>query len=434
MQFSGVPGRWWHDARIIGLSSVGSVIEFYDFSIFILLAPYIAENFFTGSELVRLLETYSLFAVGYVARPLGGSLLAHFGDRYGRKLVFLLSIFAMAFATLAIGLIPGYRTIGVWAPVLLVVVRFVQGFALGAELPGAFTFVYEHMPAERKFMGIAIIISGIYWGISLGSLVATLLGEFFSVAEITGFAWRIPFWLGGGLALVGYVMRRTMPETRAFEQIKAGGGLAGIPFLEIFRRYFGGFAAGVVITAAFGTVMVFFYSLLPSYLITNLGYSHLAAFRLSTFNTVSLAGLLLLAAAVCRFDRLLPAVLAVTLAAIIGLSLLVLNAAIDGQGRHLEWYLLALSLFVSVGNPAYNLVITRLFPIAIRYSGVATTLNVANAFIGGVTPLSITWLTYSWGTPYAPAFYIAVVGVLGIAATLCIWRKNASNNNEASTG
>ena len=411
----------FHDLKIIALSSVGGIIEFYDFSIFILLSPYIAQNFFTGSEFLRLMETYSIFAIGYIARPIGGTILAHFGDKRGRKTIFLLSIFSMAFATLFIGLIPNYNSIGVLAPILLIITRFVQGFALGAEIPGAFTFVYEHMPLTKKFLGIAIIISGIYFGIALGSFISMLVGNFFSTIQIESFGWRIPFIFGGFLAFVGFFMRFGMTEPPEFAALKKEGGTHKVPLFEVVKNHKLSFLIGVVLTTAFGTVMVFFYSLLPSYLITKFNYDHLRAFRISTYNTLSLALLLIILGFICtRGKNKLFTMLSISMLAIVGCSALVMYSIIEMNSSNLLFYLLLLSIFVAVGNPAYNLAITELFPIKIRYSGVATTLNVANAIVGGATPLAITWLSYKMATPFAPAYYIAVICIAGVIAALLI--------------
>src|SRR5476649_2377013 len=140
-----------HDYRTLSLAALGGALEFYDFVIYVFLAPVIGRLFFPADmpDWLRPLQTFGIFAAGYLARPLGGILIAHFGDLLGRKKMFTLSIFLMAVPTLLMGLLPTYAQIGVWAPILLLLLRVIQGAAIGGEVPGAWVFVSEHVPARH---------------------------------------------------------------------------------------------------------------------------------------------------------------------------------------------------------------------------------------------------------------------------------------------
>src|SRR5690349_14643668 len=162
------------DIRTLCLAALGGALEFYDFVVYVFFAVTIGTLFFPADipDWLRLLQTFGIFAAGYLARPLGGIVIAHFGDLLGRKRMFTLSIFLMAAPTLVIGLLPTYATVGVAAPLLLLAMRVLQGAAIGGEMPGAWVFVAEHVPARRYGFGIGTLTSGITGGILLGSLVA----------------------------------------------------------------------------------------------------------------------------------------------------------------------------------------------------------------------------------------------------------------------
>src|SRR3954471_24544779 len=176
-----------HDYRTLALAALGGALEFYDFVIYVFLAPAIGRLFFPAAmpEWLRLLQTFGIFSAGYLARPAGGILIAHFGDLLGRKRMFTLSIFLMAAPTLAIGLLPTYAAIGIAAPLLLLAMRVLQGAAIGGEMPGAWVFVGEHVPAKRYGFGIGTLTSGITGGILLGSLVAMAVNRSYSPADVS---------------------------------------------------------------------------------------------------------------------------------------------------------------------------------------------------------------------------------------------------------
>jgi MFS family permease len=160
------------DYKIIILSSLGGALEFFDFTIYALFASYLSANFFPEQNpIVALINTFAVFAVGYFVRPLGGILFGHFGDRYGRKNAFTISALVMALATLFMGLLPNYQHIGLWAPILLILLRIFQGISVGGEVPGAIVFIAEHLANRRPGLGIGFIIMGVTLGNVIGSLL-----------------------------------------------------------------------------------------------------------------------------------------------------------------------------------------------------------------------------------------------------------------------
>lgn len=216
------------DYKTLTLAALGGALEFYDFIIFVFFAAVVGELFFPADipEWLRQVQTFGIFAAGYLARPLGGIIMAHFGDLVGRKKMFTLSILLMAVPTLAIGLLPTYSSVGIVAPLLLLLMRILQGAAIGGEVPGAWVFVAEHVPEKRIGIACGTLTAGLTVGILLGSVVATLINTSLTPQGIHDGGWRIPFLLGGVFGLVAMYLRRWLQETPIFLEMQQRKALA----------------------------------------------------------------------------------------------------------------------------------------------------------------------------------------------------------------
>ena len=202
--------------RTIVLSSLGGALEFYDFVIYSTFAQYIGDAFFkTRNPLTSLMLAFTVFAVGYVARPVGGVVFSHFGDRYGRRRVFIVSIFMMTLATVAMGLLPGYAKWGAAATVAMVLLRLVQGFSLGGELPGAITYVVETAPRKAGFSA-GFIFFCVNTGVAIASVIGFTVEKLLSPDQVAAWGWRIGFLFGGLLGFVSFYMRLSLTETEEF--------------------------------------------------------------------------------------------------------------------------------------------------------------------------------------------------------------------------
>ena len=210
------------DVKTLALAALGGALEFYDFIIFVFFTVVIGQLFFPPDtpDWLRQLQAYGLFAAGYLARPLGGVIMAHFGDRGGRKRMFTLSVFLMAIPTLLIGLLPTYASIGYAAPLALLLLRLVQGAAIGGEVPGAWTFVAEHVPAQRIGFACGTLTAGLTIGILFGSLIATAVNKCLAPADVLAYGWRIPFLVGGVFGFFAVFLRRLLAETPVFEELR----------------------------------------------------------------------------------------------------------------------------------------------------------------------------------------------------------------------
>src|SRR5215468_12212788 len=204
--------------RAVYAAVIGNVLEWYDFAVYAFVAGIIAKNFFPASDdVTALLSSFLAYGLGFVARPLGGVVIGRLGDTRGRKAALMLTIFMMAAGTVMIGILPTHATVGLVAPILLVVARLMQGFSAGGEWGGSTAFIVEWAPKGRRGWFGSFQQTSVVAGLLLGSGVAALLNTLLSQEQMNDWGWRVPFLLGGILGPVGLYMRRTMKETPAYE-------------------------------------------------------------------------------------------------------------------------------------------------------------------------------------------------------------------------
>lgn len=397
------------DYKTLSLSALGGALEFYDFVIYVFFAGVVGKLFFPADmpDWLRQMQTYGIFAAGYLARPLGGIIIAHFGDLFGRKRMFTLSIFLMAVPTLLIGLLPTYETIGFAAPVLLLFFRILQGAAIGGEVPGAWVFVAEHVPTSRIGIATGTLTSGLTGGILLGSLMAVAINKVYSADEVAAFAWRIPFIVGGVFGFVAVYLRRFLEETPIFKEMQARKALAkGFPIEEI-KRHLSGTIVSMLLTWVLSAAIVVVILMTPGYLQKVHGITPVLAAQANALATLTLtAGCIAFGWACDRFG-VRPAMLVGYAGLVLASYFFYHNVANDS------------SLFLSYGVAGFFVgsiatvpyVAVRAFPAAIRFSGLSFSYNVSYAIFGGLTPMVLTaWLQVD---KLAPAHYVGSLAVLG---------------------
>jgi len=405
-----------HDYRTLALAALGGALEFYDFVIYVFLAPVIGRLFFPADmpDWLRLLQTFGIFSAGYLARPLGGILIAHFGDLLGRKRMFTLSIFLMAAPTLAIGLLPTYASIGIAAPVLLLLMRILQGIAIGGEVPGAWVFIAEHVPAQRFGFGIGTLTAGLTIGILLGSLLAGAINSIYSPEQVAAFAWRIPFIAGGLFGFISVYLRRYLEETPVFQELKARRALAReVPIKTVLRDHRSetllALALTWVLTAAIVVIILF----TPSYLQQVFHVPARYALQANTFATFTFAvGCLVFGWASDRFGA--RATMLVGFAGLLGSSY-VFYSWLPSAPVILNRTYGLVGFFVGAAT-VVPIVALRLFPAPVRFSGLSFSYNVSYAIFGGLTPVFLSiWLRTN---PMAPGYYVGGLALFGMALAM----------------
>ncbi|MDE2248764.1 MAG: MFS transporter [Pseudomonadota bacterium] len=411
------------DVRTLALSALGGALEFYDFVVFVFFAIPLSHLFFPPATPAWLaqLQVYGIFAAGYLARPLGGIVMAHYGDTLGRKRMFMLSVFLMALPTLAIGLLPVYARVGMLAPLLLLLLRVMQGIAVGGEVPGAWVFVAEHVPPRRIGFACASLTSGLTVGILIGSLVAAAINRGMTPAQVLDYGWRLPFLVGGVFGFVAVWLRRWLGETPVFEAMLARRELAqGLPLRQVFARHLPGVLLSMLVTwmltAAIMVVILMTPSLLQSVF-------HVAPARAFLGNNVASFSL----AVGCICYGLLGDRLGYAQALLVGaIGLLLASYALyldlqAGATHFIALYALAgFSTGVSGVIPALMVVS---FPPAVRFSGLSFSYNVAYALFGGLTPPLIGLLVRRMGV-LAPAHYVALTACIGIGVAVFLIAAN----------
>jgi MFS family permease len=422
------------DLRTLGLASLGGALEFYDFIIFVFFTGVIGQVFFPPDtpDWLRQLQAFGLFAAGYLARPLGGILMAHFGDRSGRKRMFLLSVLLMAAPTLLIGLLPTYADIGYAAPLALLLMRLLQGAAVGGEVPGAWTFVAEHVPERSTGFACGMLTAGLTAGILLGSLVAGAVNRHFTPQEVLDFGWRIPFLLGGVFGFLAVFLRRLLAETPVFEELRRRQALVeGLPLKVVLRGHRRALVASMLLTWVLTAAIVVVILMTPT-LIQNL-YAIPLATALDANSVATLAltfGCILFGLLADRFgaSRVL---LCGCVALLLATYALYLGIARAPQQLFGLYGLAGLCVGVVGVIPV---LLVRAFPPAVRFSGVSFAYNIAYALFGGLTPLFVAVMMKS--QPLAPAHYVAAVCLVGIGTAVVLVRRAspATRSTVAASG
>jgi MFS family permease len=404
------------EIRTLGLASLGGALEFYDFVVFVFFTAVIGQLFFPPSlpDWLRQLQTFGIFAAGYLARPLGGIVMAHYGDKNGRKRVFTLSVLVMAISTLLIGLLPTYQSIGIAAPLLLLVMRMMQGIAIGGEAPGGWVFVAEHAPPGRVGLAVGLLTSGLTLGIFLGSLVAAGLNVKFSQPEIAAGLWRLPFFIGGIFGIGAMLLRRWLSETPVFEELRKRAAFSRELPLQAALRGHGRAVAVSMVTTWMLTAAIVVVILMTPALLQKLFLLPPAKVQLANLAATAALSLSVLAVGVAS-DRF-----GVRRVAVPMLLLLITGAyALYWGAGAMPSALLPLYVLAAIGTGAVVLtpiVMVRAFPPQVRFSGVSFSYNVVYAIFGGITPPLVLWLAHV--DRLGPAHYIAAVTILGLLATL----------------
>lgn len=416
----GTPQPKQSTTKVIRAAVVGTIVEYYDFGIYGYMATMVATLFFVSEdETAALLGTFAAFAVAFFLRVPGGIFFGHIGDKYGRKNALSWTILLMVVATAAMGLMPTYATLGVWATVLLVLARCLQGFAAGGELGGANAFVSESAPARWRATQTSMVNSGTYLGSLVASLVALGITSTFSEEQILEWAWRIPFLLSVVIGVVGIWIRNHLEDTPQFEELEEKGETKKLPIAELLKTS-GGSVVKIILLGALiigGYYIASVYA--ATYLQTTGGLSSSVAF-LSTCLALVL-GVITLPIAGYLADKYgrKPVLFAGSAAsAIVGVPMFMLMSggtvwqAVVGQS--------VLFICVSVVNGASFVTYVEMLKASVRYSGIALGNNVTNMCLGGTAPFIATWLIDITGNSLAPAGYFVFCALLTLGAVFFI--------------
>lgn len=404
--------------RIVLLASLGGTLEFYDFVIFGVFARDIAQAVFPANDpIVSLILSFATFAVGYLARPIGGIFLSHYGDRYGRRAVFLWSVFIMSGATLGMGLVPTYASWGVGASILMVTLRLIQGFCLGGELPGALTYVVETAPRIAPFV-CGVVFACVTMGVAAATGVSLSVRTYLDPALIPTYGWRIAFILGGLGGVLSFVLRRSLEESPEFERMRSLA--ARQPFRELLKTHFPQVAVGCALLAGTGCFNGLFFSHLPAYLSAVLKYDPREAILSQTVGVI--ASSLAILATGWLGDRIPPRYL---LRAGVGLLLVFafsFYSALEMRSMNLTLICVLGGVAAGLTNGSFAVLLTDLFPTRVRFTGVALVFNVSFTIFSGTAPLIATSLISETGRATSPAYMMMASAAIALIGSIWIDR------------
>jgi MFS family permease len=404
--------------RVVVLASLGGALEFYDFVVFGVFTPGIAASFFPAAdpEVAQILALAG-FAIGYFARPVGGIVLGHLGDRLGRQRVFVGSALVVSLVTLAMGMLPTYAQIGAAAPLLLLGLRLAQGFCLGGELPGAITYVVETVP-RRASLVCGVMFACVNAGVLLATLVRLGVQEMLPADAAADWGWRFGFLLGGALGLVGFRLRRALIETPAFARLERT--VARLPLREVLAAYPKPTLVGVATVAATAGFTGLFFVHMPGYLVrvlhhdpSDVAIAQNVAIAVTSFALVAVGWI---------GDRVPRQRLIAAGAALLLFGSWPCYRALASETAPLAALLVLAALGASLTAAVFATAVADLFPTRVRFSGVATCYNLSFTLFSGTAPLLATAATAITGLPAAPALVMAGCAALTLFGSLWIER------------
>lgn len=408
----------------VAAAALGNCMEWFDFGVYSYLAATIGHVFFPTDHVTSLLSSFAVFGVAFMVRPLGGFVFGPLGDKVGRIRILAITIITMSAGTFAIGVIPGFDQIGIWAPVLLVLARLVQGFSAGGEYGGAATFVVEFAPDDRRGFLAAWLDFGTLAGYSFGALIVTGLTLGLSSHAMSSWGWRVPFLLAGPLGLFGLYLRLRLEDSPAYQRLAGTGQVSRSPLKETavqnWRLILLCMGLVLILNVAYYDVLTY----LPTYLSSQLHIGKSTALMAIVGVMVGMMGMAPMLGRLSDRVGRKPLLLAACLGFIVfgypafwmlqtgGIALLIVGLAVLGL----------LTVMLAGIMPS---TLPAIFPTRTRYSSFAIAYNLSTSLFGGTAPFVIQWLVSVTHDDYVPAFYVMGAAVIAIIPIM-LMRESAA--------
>ena len=394
--------------KVVISGMIGNALEWYGYALYAQFAYIIGVEFLPQTEFVEII-TWVLFGAGFVVRPLGGILFGQIGDRFGRKAALVVGIVMMAVPTAAIGLLPSYNSIGIAAPIILVIIRLVQGFSLGGEFSGCIAYIVEHSPADKRGLaGSASFVSmclGMLMGVGVSNLFTWGLNE----EDLLAWGWRIPFILGLLIGFVGLYIRLHLDESPIYKAAKASGFLSATPLRETiikhWRKVLMAIAVYINVTAPFYTTTVFM-----KYYMQTLGYSEHEGSTVCAIILITMSIFFPISAYIS--DRIGRKPVIICASVMLILTMYPIFLALNSMNYTIA--ILSQILFSAIVGiymgPVPTLLV-ELFPTRVRFTGVALSYNLSAVIFGGFTPAIGVYLYKHTGDQLALSYYLTGLAI-----------------------
>lgn len=400
-------------------SSIGNVLEWYEYTLYAYFATVISKLFFPMEDhFIAMLITFSTFAIGLAARPIGGIIFGYMGDRYSRKQTLMITMLLMSIPTMCIGLLPTYAKIGIAAPILLILLRILQGIALGGEFGTSCVYLFESVPERKRGFFGSLALTGVGLGLVLSSCTIFIVESFVTEEAVYAYAWRIPFFISVAGSCVAFYMRRNLLETEDFIQAKKANSLVSNPLKEMFRNHKATLLSlfAIFLTTQVSFFVVFIYS--KTMMIDFLNFSSREAGKFVLFTVMSYT-----VATVCfgylsdKIDKRI-----IILLGTIGIfcsALPFINALKGGEVSSILYMCLLLGTLIGMTEGTLNPLVAGSFPTNIRATSVAFCWNFTAVAFGGVAPIISMWLIENAGGVNAVAYYL--MGVCAVSMVSVLW-------------
>lgn len=418
--------------KAVVATAMGNAMEWFDFGIYSYLAATIGKVFFSeAASGTQLIFSFATFAVAFLVRPIGGMFFGMLGDRLGRKKILAITLIMMALATLGIGIIPSYASIGITAPILLLIARLVQGFSTGGEYSGAMTFIAESAPDKKRGIMASGLEVGTLVGYIGGSGIVTLLTFILGSETMLAWGWRIPFLIAAPIGFIGLYLRTHLEESPAFEKMEQEKEKAEeadsahhVSMKDILIHHRRPLLIGLIIVFFYNVIDYTVLTYMPSHLTAVLGYGETKGLLLILIVMFIMVPLVILMG---HFgDRIGNK--RIIQGSLIGVIILAIPAfmLIDSGNNWLVFAgLLVLAFLLAALQGTMPSQLPSLFFTNVRYGGLAITYNISTSLFGGTAPLLIAWLVDITASNLAPAYYVVFASLIGIVV-VSFFLKNTS--------
>jgi MHS family proline/betaine transporter-like MFS transporter len=403
--------------RAIAGSAMGNAVEWFDYGVYAYVAVHIGQAFFPSDDpAVSALSSLAVFAISFLIRPLGGLVWGPLGDRLGRRSVLATTIILMAAATFAVGLLPGYATIGIWAPIGLIILRMIQGFSTGGEYGGAATFMAEYAPDNRRGFCGSFLEFGTLGGFTLGALLALSIEAILGSVAMADWGWRLPFFVAGPLGLIGLYLRNKLEDTPCFRELEAMGETeheTKTQFKDL-AQYWQPLLLLMGLVVVLNVTNYTLLAYMPTYLQAQIGMSSSVSLTLIIIGQLVMMAVIPFAGALSDRVGRKP----MWWASIIGLFVMAIpmyQLMAQGFAPAVIGFAVLGLLYVAQLS-TISAMFPAMFPTHVRYAGFAIAYNLSTSLFGGTAPAANQWLINLTGDPLVPAYYMMGSCVVGAVA------------------